>query len=90
MKLKYIKTKNLESRLNPGYRRIYRFVSDTGALLDDYLAADYADTIDRGPETMVFSCDRAGEITNWNDLFEHSGDWAKDDKAVKAMGYEIV
>lgn len=50
-----------------------------------FVVADYADTFDRGPETMVFPSDEHGEVLDWCDLFVGCGNMVEDDSAVRAF-----
>lgn len=34
-----------------------------------YYYADISYTLDRGPECMIFRCDKNGKISNWDEVF---------------------
>ena len=50
-----------------------------------YVIADFAYTFDHGPETMVFPCDKDGNVLSWGELWESYGDAVSDDSAVAAF-----
>ena len=48
-----------------------------------FVCADYANTFDRGPETMLFHCDSGGMVLNWAGLGCWSGNKVSDDSAIE-------
>lgn len=62
-----------------GLRKVYEVQFPSGPI---YYCADYEWTFDRGPETMVFHCDKTGYVHDWTDLWVDAGDAVTNDAAI--------
>lgn len=51
----------------------------------EYVAADFAYTLDRGPETMLFRADEEGNVKSWTELYAVYRDGVSDDSAMAEL-----
>ena len=76
------KAKLITSGLLKGNANLYQINCD------DYVIVSRANTSDRGDETMIFPCDKQGNVTDWGELYAGYGE--SHDTALNKWGAEIV
>lgn len=74
---------------SPGYRRLYKLIFSCNDPIVKYVVADYSDTPDCGPETMVFECDEQGYVTDWADLWVGYDEYVRNDYAIQEFMKEL-